>query len=208
MEFEIAGFYHRLEEPLSLRSRFLLGVCVIPLALAFTQPLWRIQLVAPQYPQGLVVDIYAYTVEGDVRELNTLNHYIGMRSIEPASLSDLDWIPFALGALLLFALRVAAIGDVRSLLDLCVVSFYFCVFSLARFVFRLYVFGHDLDPRAAFEVEPFTPVILGTGSVANFTITSLPAGGSAWIALFGAGLALTLVWNFRGMGRPALRQAA
>ena len=109
-------------------------------------------LVAPQYPGGLDLEIYAYTVEGDLDEINTLNHYIGMSRIDRTTLSDLDWIPFALGALILLALRVAAVGDVRSLIDLLVISSYFGVFSLARFYYRLYVFGHNLDDRAPFEL--------------------------------------------------------
>ena len=39
-------------------------------------------------------------------------------------------------------------SELRSLIDLCVSFGYFSVFSMARFVYRLYVFGHDLDPRA------------------------------------------------------------
>jgi hypothetical protein len=190
-------FYRFLGEPLAFRSRFLLGLLVIPLALSFSAPLWTMRLVAPQYPKGLNLHIFAHTVEGDVQEVNTLNHYIGMHAIDRASLSDLDWIPFAIGALILLALRVAAIGDRRSLVDLFVLFTYFSLFSLARFYYKLYVFGHNLDPRAPFRVEPFTPPVLGTQQIANFTTTSLPAGGTFWIGLFAVGLLAALVWNLR-----------
>ena len=101
MHRKLETFYHHLGRPLLFRSRILLGLLVIPLGLCFTAPLWQIHMVAPQYPNGLDLNIYAHTVEGDVQEVNTLNHYIGMARIDRASLSDLDWIPFALGALML-----------------------------------------------------------------------------------------------------------
>jgi len=192
-------FYANLSRPLVFRSRFALGLLVIPLALAFTAPLWTMYLKAPQYPQGLTLDIYAHTVDGDIDEVNTLNHYIGMHRIDRAALSDLDWIPFAIGALMLLTLRVAAIGDVRSLIDLFVLFFYFSAFSMGRFAYRLYVFGHNLDPKAPFTVEPFTPPVLGTKQIANFTTTSLPGGGTLAVGVFAIGLLAVLLWNLRGM---------
>jgi hypothetical protein len=199
-------FQRRLDEPLVWRSRVLLAFLVVPLALVFTGPLWLISMQAPQYPAGLELEIFPYTVDGDVSEVNTLNHYIGMTAIDRAALSDLDWIPFALGALIVLALRVAAIGDVRSLVDLFVMFLYFSAFSMARFVYRLYVFGHDLDPEAPFDVDPFMPAVLGTKTVANFTITSLPGSGSFWIAVFAVGLIVVLALNLRGLGAAPVAQ--
>jgi len=196
MREKLERFYHCLAQPLLFRSRILLAVSAIPLALAFSAPLWTLSMQAPQYPEGLRLNIYAHTVTGDVAEVNTLNHYIGMQAINRAALSDLDWIPFALGILILLLLRVAAIGDLRSLCDVLVLFLYFSAFSMARFAYQLHVFGHNLDPGAPFKVEPFTPAMLGTQQVANFTIISLPAGGSLWIGLFAIGLLSAVVWNF------------
>jgi len=189
------SFQRALGEPLVQSSRLLLALLVLPLGLAFTAPLWRMDFGAPQYPQGLHLRISAHTVEGDINEINTLNHYIGMHRIDRAELSDLDWIPFGLGALALLCLRVAAIGDLRSLVDLCVLFVYFSGFSFARFVYKLYVFGHSLDPMAAISVDPFTPAILGTKQIANFTTTSLPGLGSVWLLLVAVGLAAVFGWN-------------
>jgi hypothetical protein len=199
----IRRFYESLARPVTLGTRLVLVLLVIPLALSFTQPLWTMHMVAPQYPKGLDLHIYAYTVEGDVNEVNTLNHYIGMSRIDRAALSDLDWIPFALGALMLLTLRVAAVGDVRSLIDLLVLASYFGVFSLGRFYYRLYVFGHNLDERAPFEVAPFTPPILGTQQIANFTTTSLPAGASYMIGAFALGVVALVIWNLVASARSS-----
>lgn len=189
------SFQSTLGEPLVQRSRLLLVLLLLPLGLAFTAPLWVMDFGAPQYPQGLHLRIFAHTVKGDINEINTLNHYIGMRRIDRAELSDLDWIPFGLGALALLCLRVAAIGDLRSLVDLCVLFVYVSGFSFARFVYKLYVFGHALDPMAAIDVDPFTPAILGTKEIANFTTTSLPGLGSIWLLLVAVGLAAAFGWN-------------
>jgi hypothetical protein len=185
------------------RSRWALLLLLVPLGLAVIAPIWQMRFEAPQYPQGLELVIYPYTVTGDVQEVNTLNHYIGMARIDRAALSDLDFLPFALGALALLLLRVVALGDLRSLMDLVAMYSYFGVFAFARFAYTLYVFGHNLDAKAPFQVEPFTPTVLGTGVVANFTIISLPARGSFYLAAVGVVLVGVLFLNLRKPRLPA-----
>lgn len=200
-------FHALLVRPLPGGARLLLVLLVVPVALSFTQPLWRMHLQAPQYPQGLDLDIYAHTIEGDIQEVNTLNHYIGMAPISRAELSDLDWIPFALGAVVLLTLRVAAVGDVRALVDLAVLFSYFGLFSMGRFYYKLYVFGHNLDPRAPFELEPFTPPVLGTKEIANFTTTSWPGGATWLIGLFAVGVFGLVAWQLASGWRQGPRPA-
>jgi hypothetical protein len=193
-----------LARPLGDRSRGFLLLLLAPLLLALIAPIWSMRFAAPQYPNGLELVIFPYTVTGDVQEVNTLNHYIGMARIDRAALSDLDFLPFAIGAFALLLLRVVALGDLRSLLDLVALYTYFGAFAFARFAYQLYVFGHNLDPKAPFQVEPFTPTILGTGTVANFTITSLPERGSFYLASIGVALVVILLLHLR----PARGEAA
>lgn len=193
-------FQEFLDEPIRFRSRILLALLVIPLLLSFTQPLWRISMEAPQYPEGLYLDVYGYKLDAghqghDIQEINELNHYIGMRKIARTEFADLDWIPFALGLLAILTLRAAAIGDVRALIDLSVLATYFSLFSMARFVYKLYVFGHDLDPTAPVNIAPFMPVVLGTKQVANFTTHSWPQWGTGFMTLFGVGLLGITAWH-------------
>lgn len=200
MRAPLDAFYKFLDRPMFFSARVVLAALVIPLALSFTSPLWRIAMEAPQYPKGLTLDIYAYKLEGGndgqhIDEINTLNHYIGMAKLDRAALTDLDWIPFALGALLLMALRVAAVGNVRALLDLFVMTAYVSGFAFARFIHKLYVFGHNLDPAAPVKVEPFMPVVLGTKQIANFTTHSYPLLGSFLLGTFAIGLTLLTVWH-------------
>ena len=189
-----------LDRPLKGWSRLVLAALVVPLLLTFTAPLWRIRLEAPQYPKGLVMDIHAHKLESGnkgqhLAEINNLNHYIGMKRIDRAELSDLDWLPFAIGALALLALRCAAIGNVRALVDLAVLTSYIALFSLGRFAYKLYVFGHELAPDAAVKVKPFTPAIFGSKQIANFTTYSYPQLGSVFIGLFATGVLALLVYH-------------
>lgn len=206
----LSKFYEFLDRPLFWWSRIALALLVIPLVLAFREPLWRISLHAPQYPDGLWMEIYMHKIEGGnsgqhITEINTLNHYIGMHKIDRAELSDLDWIPFAVGLLVVLALRCAAIGNVRSLVDLVVLTGYITVFAFGRFIYKMYVFGHNLDPSAPLKVDPFTPAIFGTKQIANFTTTSMPQLGSILIGIYATGTAVILVWHLIAGRAAAMR---
>ena len=206
-------FHGFLSRPLFRGSRVLLALFVVPLALSFSQPLWRISMTAPQYPNGLHMDVYAYKLVGGddgqhIAEINTLNHYIGMHHLDRTAAADLDWIPFALGALALMALRVAAVGNVKDLLDLMVMTGYVSAFAFARFVYRLYVFGHDLAPDAPVRVKPFMPVVLGHKTVANFETFSYPQLGSYFLGAFVVGVCGLLLWHLIAGRRESVKQAA
>jgi hypothetical protein len=213
MRETVNRFYERIGRPIRFWSRWVLGLAVVPLVAGAVLPLWRIHFEAPQYPQGLDLWVRSYTIEGgnegnDLPEINTLNHYVGMRKLDPAEFADLDFIPFAIGALALLALRVAAIGDVRSLIDLAVLTSYFALFSLGRFAYMLYTYGHDLDPRAPIRMEAFMPPILGTKEMGNFTVSSFPAGGTALVAVFGSVVVGLALWHVGAALRRARRPAA
>jgi hypothetical protein len=206
-------FYAFLQKPLLFPTRIILVLLAVPLVFAFTAPLWRISMTAPQYPKGLTMDVYAYKLEGgnegqDIAEINTLNHYIGMRKLDATAFADLDWIPFALGALVLLTLRCAAIGTVRDLLDLFVMMSYVSVFAFGRFVYRLWVFGHELDPHAPVKVKPFMPVVLGHKTVANFETYSYPQLGSTLMAVFSIGVIVLAVFHLAYGRRQSYKKTA
>ncbi|HNN83423.1 MAG TPA: hypothetical protein PKL62_04620 [Accumulibacter sp.] len=208
MKDAVKKFYEFLDRPLFPSARLLLVVLLVPLFVSLVVPLWQIRMEAPQYPRGLHMDIYSYTIEGgndghDIVEINTLNHYIGMHKIDRQSLSDLDFMPFLFGVLALLVLRVAAIGNVRALIDLTVLAGYGCTFAFGRFIYRLYVFGHELDPTAPVKVKPFTPVIIGSKQIANFTTHSYPQLGAILVGVFLLGLVLILAWHLIAGRRAA-----
>lgn len=185
----VSSLQRFLDRPLSLRARLVVLAGVVVLAAGAFLPLWRIQLVAPQYAEGLTLEIYAHSIEAgndgqDLQEINTLNHYIGMKPIHEADFVEMQWIPFAIGVFALLGLRAVAIGRIGSLVDLGVLFSYFAIFSLGAFAYRLYTYGHDLDPSAPMTIEPFMPVLVGRQQIANFVQTSAPLSGSICLALF------------------------
>lgn len=190
-----------LDRPLSGRSRLVLLAGIAALVVGAFLPLWRIQLVAPQYQEGLTLEMYTYKIVAgnggnDLQEINTLNHYIGMKPIAEADFIEMQWIPFAIGAFVLLALRAAVIGRLTTVVDLTVLFCYFSAFSLGSFAYRLYTYGHHLDPKAPMTIEPFMPVLIGSQQIANFVQTSLPLWGSVSLALFLPAL-LAAIWLSR-----------
>lgn len=191
---------------LNLLSRLWILFAVGCLFASFFFPLWHINLVAPQYRDGLDLWIYGHQLvagnEGqDLAEINILNHYIGMQEIHEADFFEMQVIPFAVGFFILFGLRAVVFGAMSNLVDHLALFFYFSVFSLTTFVYRLYSYGHDLDPRAPITVEPFWPTVIGTKQIANMTQTSLPGPASYFL---GAALLCLLLAVFHSRHEPAL----
>src|SRR5512138_397167 len=102
--------FDRLNVRLAAPSRALLLVAALALVPTYLTPLWNLTMFAPQYQDGLRLDIYSYKLDGgnngqDVKEINVLNHYIGMRDIEVADFTEFKWIPFVVGIMGLLFLR-------------------------------------------------------------------------------------------------------
>ena len=160
-------------------------------------PTWTIQLRAPQYPDGLEMQIYPTTVEGDLGEVNILNHYIGMHEIEPDEFPEFRFIPFfilrffalALLAAMVARMPVAALGFIDFVI--------FGAVMLYTLQHWLYQYGHDLDPAAPLDFEPFTPKFLGTTTIGQFEVTSLPASGAVLMMLAGLIGPLVVLYEWR-----------
>lgn len=181
--------YTFLKRPLNLPSRFILLAGAVILGVSIFQPFWNIRLIAPQYQEGLELDIYAYKIQGgnngqDLFEINNLNHYIGMKPLKAADFVEMKWVPFALGLFILLSLRAFFIGQMINLVDLFALFVYFGLFSMGSFYFRLYSYGHNLDPKAPMTIDPFTPVLFGENQIANFTQWSYPQAGAYLLVIF------------------------
>ncbi|MFO0572276.1 MAG: hypothetical protein U0263_42030 [Polyangiaceae bacterium] len=205
------GFYAFVDKPLYLWTRPVLLVLLVPLVVGLTLPLWHMEMEAPQYPQGLSLDLYAHKLVGghggkDINEINILNHYIGMNKLDRANLTELDWLPFGFGALGLLLMRVSALGNVRSLVDLSALVTYFGGFAALRFVLKLQAYGHDLSPDAPFKVEPFTPVIWGSKRIANFTTHASPGTGAYLLSVFAVGVVVVTLFHLVEGRRRARRE--
>lgn len=181
-------------------SRLLTVVAALLLAIAIALPVWRIRLIAPQYPEGLGMQIRLHTVEGvkehDLANINELNHYIGMRAIDPEVMPELRYLPWVVGALAAAGLAVAAAGRRRALYVWLAGFGAAAVAGLADMWRWTYTYGHHLDTEHAIIKVPGTvyqPPILGTRQILNFTASSWPAaGGILIVAAFV--LAATAAW--------------
>ena len=208
----LSRFSSVLDRPLSGRSRLLVAAAVLVLIPTFFLPLWHMNFWAQQYPEGLDLYVYSHALVGgdqgnDLTEINVLNHYIGMDELREEDFTELKWIPLVIGLIGVLTLRSAAIGTLKTLLDVVVISAYFGGFSLWSLWYKLDFYGRHLDPRAAVQVDPFTPPVFGHKLVGQFEVWSYPAIGTYFLVAFGLFLlgGFYLTWRGTagdGEGRP------
>ena len=173
-----------LHKPLNLASRLCLLAAAATIIAALFFPLWKMHLIAPQYSDGLDLFIFPYKIQGGgyngqhLIEINGLNHYIGMKPIQQADFLEMRWMPFVFGLIILMTLRAVVFGEMSNVVDLFAVYSYFGVFSIGSFWYRLYTYGHNLDPHAPVHIKPFTPLLIGVKQIANFREFSYPQAGA------------------------------
>jgi hypothetical protein len=169
-------------------SRIAVAIAALVLLAAYVTPLWRIELIAPQYPEGLGLRIWVHQITGlkpnDLNSINGLNHYIGMRVIEPDAIPELRLMPKLLAGAIVMGLLVALIGRRGLLYAWAGVFTLGAAAGLGDFWRWGYEYGHQLDPHAAIKVPgmSYQPPVIGTKQLLNFHATSWPDIGG-WIAL-------------------------
>lgn len=176
------------------RILFLLAAALLIASLFF--PWWYMNLVATQYPEGLPMTVYAHKIGGRIDILNNLNHYIGMRDIKEENFPELKVMPYAVSFVAFLALLTALFQ--RSWLGLLTLGLGSAGGALGIFQLWhwLHKYGTELDPRAAIKIPPFTPPMIGTNQLANFT-THTGFGLGGWLLGLGILLMLISLWRFR-----------
>lgn len=188
-------------------SRILVLVAALALGLIYVLPVWRIDLEAPQYPEGLGMVIQVNTIEGkkpnDLDNINNLNHYIGMKRIVPESIPELRVMPVVIGVLILLGVLAAALGR-RWLLYVWVGAFLLvAVGGLADFWKWAYDYGHNLDDENAIIKVPgmtYQPPLIGSKQLLNFRAHSWPGAGG-WIAIASCLVGVGVVVSERRRGK-------
>lgn len=167
-------------------ARVLTLLAAVLLGALYATPLWTVRLVAPQYPEGLGMNIRLHTVEGvkehDLRNINSLNRYIGMRPIEPDAIPELRYMPWIVGGLVAAGLLVAALGRRRLLVGWTVAFGALALAGMYDFWRWEHEYGHNLDLESAIIVVPgmnYQPPLIGSKQLLNFTASSYPAVGGA-----------------------------
>lgn len=186
-------------------SRLLLLLAAAALVVSPRFPYWNMKLNAPQYPKGLSLAIYPDRVGGDVDEIDGLNHYIGMRKIATAAVTERQ-VGIPAIRLLAIALAIAAVCRSRWAVLLVVPAILFPPVFLADLYWWLRDSGLGLDPRAPLSssIKPFVPQFLGSGKIAQFR-TDAWLGLGCYLSLFAAGASVLFASL---MLRPGRRRAA
>lgn len=144
-------------------------------------PVWFVSLEAPNYPveafpDGIPVYFHLDGYSGDVHEMNTINHFIGMYPMEAGAKLEKALSPF----LMLFVCLMVIVfimyrGKWSPLFLVPSLSIPFIFFAF--YAGWLYWYGHNLQDWGMFKVKPFMPTALGDGKVAQFTTHSYPTTG-------------------------------
>ncbi|MDD3442199.1 MAG: hypothetical protein PHW89_02940 [Sulfurimonas denitrificans] len=165
-------------------------------------PVWNFSLEAPNYPKeafpyGLPVYIHFDGLSGEVHEMNTINHYVGMARMERGGIYESSLAPYALIALAI-VLMLFIIYEKKWLNWLMAIPVLLPFIFLGIYGYWLYWFGHNLH-SGAITIEPFTPVIFGDGKVAQFTTHAYPATGF-WV-LLAISIFSLIAWYFRSKSK-------
>ncbi|MCO5249427.1 MAG: hypothetical protein M9887_10845 [Chitinophagales bacterium] len=175
-------------------TRILTFLAALAVFVVIFVPIWRIELVAPQYPEGLEMFIHADKLSGDVPIINGLNHYIGMRELHEKDFIEFAVLPYVIAVIAVMGVLVAIVNRRWALISWFVIYALFGVLAMIDFYQWLYNYGHNLDPTAPIKVPGMTyqPPMIGFKQLLNFGAYSIPDIGG-WIMAGVGGLLGILV---------------
>ncbi len=172
-------------------TRWLLLVSALMLPLTLLFPVWRIDLTAPQYPEGLVMKIWLYKLSGDIDIINGLNRYIGMQTIRQEDFIEFKILPVSVLLLILFGLLAAIKNTRKWTLAYTITFILFGLTAIADFYRWEYEYGHNLDPSAPIQVPgmAYQPPLIGYKQLLNFEAFAIP-DMAGWIFFASVSLAI------------------
>jgi copper chaperone NosL len=181
---------------MSLSSRIIIAIASLALIATYFLPVWFIFLIAPQYPEGLTMNIWLNKITGQVEIINGLNHYIGMKHIKAEMFPEFDFLIYVVAFFILFGLVVAFVGKRKLLFAYLIVTVLGGIAAMADFYKWGYDYGHNLDPKAAIQIPglSYQPPLFGHKTLLNFDAYSYPDSGG-WVVI-GVGVTFFLVWFY------------
>ena len=184
---------------ISLLSKVLLFFTALLFVGALFVPMWRIELEAPQYPEGLVLQLYANKIGGDVAIINGLNHYIGMATLHTENFFEFAILPYIFGVFGLISLVLILIARRKAVLIFLISYIVFVVLAAVDFYRWNYEYGHNLDPNAAIVVPgmAYQPPLIGYKQLLNFGAYSIPDTGGWMLVLAGILRASIVVLEYK-----------
>ena len=157
-------------------------------------PMWRIELTAPQYPEGLVLLLHANKIGGDVSVINGLNHYIGMKTLHTEDFVEFKILPYVFGFFGLFSLVMVFVAKRKGVIILFGSLILFGILAGVDFYRWNYEYGHNLNPNAAIVVPgmAYQPPLIGYKQLLNFGAYSIPDTGG-WMMIVAGFLLFVIV---------------
>ena len=172
---------------MTLSSRIVMCIASLILIATLFLPIWKIEMSAPQYPEGLEMKIWLNKMSGDVDVINGLNHYIGMQHIEEDDFIEFKVLPYIVIVIVIIGLILAFIGKRKGLYFFAFLLILFGVAALIDYYKWGYEYGHNLDPTAPIQVPgmAYQPPLIGYKQLLNFGAYSIPDWGGWIFALSG-----------------------
>ncbi|HLR51122.1 MAG TPA: nitrous oxide reductase accessory protein NosL [Candidatus Sphingobacterium stercoripullorum] len=187
-----------MKQKLTNITKIISLLVIIGTVLVILLPIWKIELTAPQYPEGLEMKIHANKVTGDVEIINGLNNYIGMKEIHQDDFKEFEFLPYLLAGIAVLGLISLLINRRWMFFTWSIVFFLFALAAMADFYLWLQDYGHNLDPHAPIKVPgmSYSPPLLGFKQLLNFGAYSIPAQGGWSMILSGVILLAAFIYEF------------
>ena len=181
---------------MNLVSRIIIGIASLALISTFFLPVWFIFLIAPQYPEGLTMNIWLNRITGQVDIINGLNHYIGMKHIKAEMFPEFQYMSYIVAFFVLLGLVVAISGNRKILISYLILTVIGGAAAMYDFYKWGYDYGHNLDPKAAIQIPglSYQPPLFGHKTLLNFDAYSYPDVGG-WV-IIGVSILFFLVWIY------------
>jgi hypothetical protein len=150
----------------------------------------------------LRVEVYVNRLEGDMREIDQLNHYLGMPPLDEGGRLERSISVYAIVALGLLLIGAVFIHNQWAAV-LAVPALGFPFIFLADLWFILYTYGHSIDPESALggAIDPFTPPLFGEGLIGQFGTIARPELG-LFLAIAAMLVVLAGLWFHRAAYKP------
>ena len=172
----------------------------------FVFPLWKIVLYAPQYPDGVKMLIWINKIGGEtpsaIQNINILNHYVGMKFIEPDSIPELKYFPTIVWIIAGLGLLTVVLNKPWGYISWTVVMVILAGLAVYDFYLWEYDYGHTLSSKAPIKIPgaSFQPPLIGTKKILNFIAQSYP-GTAGYLTGVSVLLAFAAFWLRRKMNK-------
>ncbi len=187
------------------KSKITMTIGAVLILALFVFPLWNITLEAPQYPIPLGMDIYinsfADTHPHDIKNINLMNHYVGMQYI-PDAIPEFKVFPVVIGIMAALGIIIGLFFNYKWYLGWFILMAILGTAGMYDFYLWEHDYGHNLDPKAIMKfTNPdgsqmgFQPPLFGTKDILNFRAHSYPRLGAYFLFI---GMTLTFISFFLG----------